>query len=87
MHLRLIYAGGELYTEAGVPLTQIAVAAGLEDPAEATLPELLDGLIELGYTSLHVALAKPPSHRRKAKHTRRVKQAKHAGHAVVKPVA
>jgi hypothetical protein len=81
MHLRLHYANGELYTDAGVPLAEVAVATGLNDPTEATLPELLDGLIELGYTSLHVALAKPPSHRR---HARQVKRARRA---VAKPVA
>jgi hypothetical protein len=81
MHLRLHYANGELYTEAGVPLTQVAVATGLNDPNEAALPELLDGLIELGYTSIHITLAKPPRHGRK---TRR---AKHARRAVAKPVA
>jgi len=81
MHLRLYYTNGELYTEAGVPLTQIAVATGLEDPNEATLPELLDSLIEQGYTSLHITLGKVPKPRRKVKH------AKHAGHAVAKPAA
>jgi hypothetical protein len=75
MHLRLHYTNGELYTDAGVPLSQIAVATGLNDPAESTLPELLDSLIELGYTSLHVTLAKPPRHGRKARR------------AVAKPVA
>ena len=78
MHLRLHYTNGELYTEAGVPLTQIAVATGLNDPTEATLPELLDSLIELGYTSVHITLAKAP---------RRVRQVKHARRAVAKPVA
>ena len=81
MHLKLHYTNGELYTEAGVPLTQIALATGLEDPNEATLPELLDSLIEQGYTSVHITLTKPPSHRR------RVRQVKHAKHAVAKPVA
>ena len=81
MHLRLHYANGELYTEAGVPLTQVAVATGLNDPNEAALPELLDGLIELGYTSVHITLAKAPRRVRKAR------RAKHAKHAVAKPVA
>jgi len=78
MHLRLHYANGELYTDAGGPLAEVAVAIGLEDPSEAALPELLDGLIELGYTSVHITLAKAPRRGRKA---RRVK------HAVAKPVA
>ena len=81
MHLRLHYADGELYTDAGVPLTQVAVATGLEDPSEAALPELLDGLIELGYTSVHITLAKAPKPRR------RVRQVKRARRAVAKPVA
>jgi hypothetical protein len=81
MRLRLHYANGELYTEAGVPLTQVAVAIGLNDPNEAALPELLDGLAELGYTSVHITLAKAPRRGRKA---RRVK---HARHTVAKPVA
>jgi hypothetical protein len=82
MRLRLYYTNGELYTEAGVPLTQVALATGLNDPNETTLPELLDNLIELGYTSLHVTLTKPPSRRRQVKHTKR------ARHAVTaKPVA
>ena len=84
MHLRLHYANGELYTEAGVPLTQVAVATGLNDPSESALPELLDGLIELGYTSVHITLAKPPRRVRKA---RQVRRAKHARRAVAKPVA
>jgi len=84
MRLRLYYTGGELYTEAGVPLTQVALATGLNDPSETTLPELLDGLAQLGYTSLHVTLTKPPSHRRRV---RQVKHAKRAKHAVAKPVA
>ena len=81
MHLRLHYTNGELYTDAGVPLAEVAVATGLEDPTEATLPEPLDNLIELGYTSVHITLAKPPRHGRKAR------QVKHARRAVVKPVA
>jgi len=78
MHLRLHYANGELYTEAGVPLAEVAVATGLEDPNEATLPELLDNLIEQGYTSVHITLTKPPRHGKRIKHARR---------AVAKPVA
>ena len=78
MHLKLHYADGELYTDAGVPLTQVAVATGLNDPNEAALPELLDGLVELGYTSVHITLAKAPRHVRKARHARR---------AVAKPMA
>jgi hypothetical protein len=81
MHLRLHYTNGELYTDTGVPLAEVALATGLEDPSEATLPELLDGLIELGYTSVHITLAKPPSHRRHAR------QVRHARRAVAKPVA
>ncbi len=81
MHLKLHYTNGELYTDTGVPLTQVAVATGLNDPNEATLPELLDGLIELGYTSVHITLAKAPKPRR------RVMQVKRARHAVAKPVA
>ena len=81
MHLRLHYTNGELYTDTGIPLTQVAVATGLNDPSEATLPELLDSLIELGYTSVHITLAKPPRHGRKAR------QVKHAKRAVAKPVA
>ena len=81
MHLKLHYTNGELYTEAGVPLTQVAVATGLNDPNEATLPELLDSLIEQGYTSVHITLTKPPRHGRKAR------QVKHARHTVAKPVA
>jgi hypothetical protein len=81
MRLRLYYTNGELYTEAGVPLAEVAVATGLEDPTEATLPELLDSLIEQGYTSLHITLAKPPSRRRRARQVKRTR------HAVAKPVA
>ena len=81
MHLKLHYTNGELYTDTGIPLTQVAVATGLEDPSEATLPELLDSLIELGYTSVHITLAKPPRPGRKAR------QVKHAKRAVAKPVA
>ena len=81
MHLRLHYTNGELYTEAGVPLAEVAVAIGLEDPSEATLPELLGSLIEQGYTSVHITLAKAPKPRR------RVRQVKRARHAVAKPVA
>jgi hypothetical protein len=81
MHLRLHYTNGELYTDTGIPLTQVAVATGLEDPSEATLPELLDSLIELGYTSVHITLAKAPKPRR------RVRQVKRARRAVAKPVA
>jgi hypothetical protein len=81
MHLKLHYTNGELYTDTGVPLTQVAVATGLNDPNEATLPELLDNLAELGYTSVHITLAKAPKPRRQVKH------AKHARHAVAKPVA
>ena len=81
MHLRLHYTNGELYTEAGIPLTQIAVAIGLNDPNETTLPELLDSLAELGYTSLHVTIGKVPKPRRQAR------QVKRARHAVAKPVA
>jgi hypothetical protein len=83
MHLRLHYTNGELYTDTGIPLTQVAVATGLEDPSEATLPELLDGLVELGYTSVHITLAKQPSHR---KHTRHIKHAKRARRTVARPV-
>jgi hypothetical protein len=81
MHLRLHYTNGELYTDAGVPLAEVAVATGLNDPSETTLPELLDGLAELGYTSVHITLAKPPRRGRKAR------RAKHAKHAVARPVA
>ena len=81
MHLRLHYTNGELYTDTGIPLTQVAVAIGLNDPSEAKLPELLDGLVELGYTSVHITLAKPP------RHGRRARRAKHARRAVAKPVA
>jgi hypothetical protein len=51
------------------------------NPNEATLPELLDGLIELGYTSVHITLTKAPRRVRQVKHAKRVK------HAVAKPVA
>ncbi len=81
MHLKLHYANGELYTDAGVPLAEVAVATGLNDPNEATLPELLDSLIEQGYTSVHITLTKPPRRVRKAK------RAKHTRRAVAKPVA
>jgi hypothetical protein len=81
MHLKLHYTNGELYTEAGVPLTQVAVATGLNDPSESTLPELLDSLIELGYTSVHITLAKPP------RHGKRIRQARQVRRAVARPVA
>jgi hypothetical protein len=81
MRLRLYYTNGELYTEAGIPLTQIAVATGLNDPNEATLPELLDSLIEQGYTSLYVALGRAPRRGRKVKHAKRARR------AVARPVA
>jgi len=80
MHLKLHYTNGELYTDAGVPLSQVAVATGLEDPSEATLPELLDSLIEQGYTSLHITLGRAPRRVRQVKHARRARR------VVAKPV-
>jgi hypothetical protein len=57
MRMRLIY-NGELTNEAGVPLSQIAVANGLPDPEEVSLSEYVEALGRLGVTSISIRIVK-----------------------------
>jgi hypothetical protein len=58
MRMRLIY-NGELTSEAGVPLSHIAVANGLPDPEEASFTEVLDAFRRLGYNTINIIIVKP----------------------------
>ncbi|MFP3240797.1 MAG: hypothetical protein RXQ94_06655 [Caldivirga sp.] len=58
MRMRLIY-NGELTSDTGVPLSQIAIANGLPDPEEVSLSEFVEALGRLGVTSVSIVILKP----------------------------
>jgi enoyl reductase-like protein len=68
MRMRLIYNGAELTSDAGVPLSHIAIANGLPEPEEASLTEFVEALGRLGVTSISIRII--------VKHGRRVRRVK-----------
>ena len=67
VRLRLTYNGNDLLTDAGVPLTKIAIATGIRDPDEVSLVEFLESLAQLGYTTITIRLVAKPQRKRRTK--------------------
>jgi hypothetical protein len=67
VRLRLTYNGNDLLTDAGVPLTKIAIATGIWDPDEVSLVEFLESLAQLGYTTITIRLVVKPQRKRRTK--------------------
>jgi len=67
VRLRLTYNGNDLLTDAGVPLTKIAIATGIQDPDEVSLVEFLESLAQLGYTTITIRLVVKPQRKRRTK--------------------